>query len=77
MQQGPGLGVVAAVRRGVFDDFVAQGETAVVETLTQQDDVGQGVVDGQDDHGGEDALEDGAKDVEDVAGQPDDDEDDR
>ena len=44
--------------------------------MRQQHRVGKGVVDGQDGHGGENALEDGTEDVADVAGEPDDDEED-
>ncbi len=39
----------------------------VVEALAQQDDVGDGVVYGEDEHRRQDALEDSAEDVEDVA----------
>ncbi|KAI4141491.1 MAG: hypothetical protein LQ340_007632 [Diploschistes diacapsis] len=55
-------------------EFVGEGKAAVVEALGEEDRVGKRVVDGQDDHSGEDALEDGAEDIEDVAGQPDHDE---
>lgn len=62
----------------VFDEGlgrgVGEGEAAVVEALAKQDDVCEGVVDCQDDHGWEDALEHGSQDVEDIAGEPDDDE---
>ena len=42
--------------------------------MAQQDDICKGVVDGEDGHGGENALENGAEDVEDIAKEPDDDE---
>lgn len=62
----------------VFDERlgrgVGEGEAAVVEALAEQDDVCERVVDCQDDHGWEDALEHGSQDVEDIAGEPDDDE---
>lgn len=57
--------------------IVPQGEAPVVEALHHQDDVGNGVVDGEDDHGGQHALQHGAQDVEDIAQQPHDDELDR
>lgn len=53
---------------------VGEGEAAVVEALTEQDDVGERVVDGEDNHGRENALEHGSEDVEHIAGKPDDDE---
>lgn len=56
------------------DDLVLPREAPVVEALSEEDYVGDGVVDGQDDHGGQDALQDCAEDVEDIAGEPDDDE---
>lgn len=55
------------------DHFVLPGETPVVEALSQQDNVCNGVVYSQDDHGREHALQDGTQDVEDIAGEPDDD----
>lgn len=62
-------------RRGC--GVITPSETLVVEALPQQHEVGNGVVDGEDEHRRQDALEDGAEDVEDIAQQPDDDELDR
>lgn len=56
------------------DDLVLEGEAPVVEALPQQDHVRDGVVYGQYNHGGQDALEHGAQYVEDIAEEPDDDE---
>lgn len=55
-------------------DLVSPGKAPVVKHLAEQHHVGDGVVDGEDEHGGQDALEDGAEDVKDVAEEPDDDE---
>lgn len=49
----------------------------VHQTLQEQQNVGQGVVDGEDDHGGDDLLEDGSEHIEDVSNEPDDDEGER
>lgn len=45
--------------------------TTVMETLEQEDDVGEGIVCGKDYHGWKNALETGANDVEKVAEEPD------
>ncbi len=58
-------------------DLVLPREATVVEALEHEDDVGDGVIYGEDDHGGQNSLQDGAKDVEDIAEQPDDDKLDR
>ena len=42
--------------------------------MAKQHDICEGVVDGEDSHGGKDALQDGTEDVEDIAEEPDDDE---
>ena len=57
-----------------FRGRVGEGEAAVVEALAEQDNVRERVVDCQNDHGREDALEHGSEDVEDIAREPDDDE---
>ena len=67
--------IVLSRDRGVwFRRAVAESETTIVEDLENQNNVGQGVVDGQYDHGGQNTLKDGAQDVEDIADKPDDDE---
>ena len=62
----------------VFEEGLGGGvrerKAAVVEALSQQYYVGDCVVDGEDDHCWEHALEHGSEDVEDIACQPDDDE---
>lgn len=52
---------------GGVGGLVGEPEAAVVEALREQDGVGEGVVHGQDDHGGQHALQHGAQDVEHVA----------
>lgn len=46
---------------------VAKAEAAIVEDLCYQDDVGESVVDGQYDHGWQDALQDRTKYVENIS----------
>lgn len=78
MQQRPGLGcTTVGTAVVVVGDMVSQGEAAIVEDLAQKHNVGESVVDGENDHGGQNALQDGAEDVEDISSEPDDDEDDR
>lgn len=61
---------------GVLDRWlgIAEAEAGIVEVLAQQDNVGQRVVYGQNEHCRQDMLKHGTEDVEDVAEQPDDDE---
>jgi hypothetical protein len=73
MQQGTGFGV--AVRLTMLD-VVTQSEATVIEALSKEHNIGQSVVDGQNYHGWQDALENGTKNVKHIAGQPNDDEDD-
>lgn len=75
LQEGPALSVTIL---GLIDRLasggIAECEPTIVENLKDENDVGKGVVDSEDDHGGQDPLQDAADDVEDVARQPDDDE---
>lgn len=56
---------------------IMPSESAIVEALAEENNVGERIVNGKNDHGGEDALKDSAKDVEDISEEPDDDELDR
>lgn len=56
------------------DDLILPRKSPIIKALTQEDDVGDGIVDGQDNHGGKHALQDSTENVEDIAGEPDDDE---
>jgi len=64
-----GLAIYSRRRFGIFP-----GEPSVVKTLAKQDDIGNGVVDGEDHHGWQDSLEPSAENIEDVAEKPYDDE---
>lgn len=54
---------------------IAQSKTPVVKALGQKNDVGNSVIDGQNDHGGLDTLQDRSQNVEDIAEKPDDEKD--
>ena len=54
---------------------VREREAFVEKTLTQKHYIGEGIIDCQDRHRGEDTLQDRPKNVEDIAEEPDDDED--
>ena len=78
---GPGRGRMRAIglgwlllllRRGFR--VIPQREAPVVKALRQEHDIGDGVVDGEDDHCRQDILQNGAENVEDVAEEPDDNE---
>lgn len=49
----------------------------IPQRLRKQDDIGEGVIDSEHEHGRQDMLQDAAKDIEDVAAQPSDHEDQR
>jgi len=57
-----------------WDDFVVPSKAAVVEALAEQDYVCYRVVDCEDDHRGQNSLEHCAENVEDITGEPDDNE---
>lgn len=54
-----------------FGRWVRESKTAVEEALAKENNVGKRVVNSQDGHGGYNALEDRTNDVEDIAEEPD------
>jgi hypothetical protein len=63
-----------SVRLWWMDNLIAPGKASIVKALTQKNNIGNRVVYGENDHGGYDALQGCTKDIEDVAGKPDDEE---
>jgi hypothetical protein len=57
-----------------FWDHIPPGKASIIKALDQENDIGDRVVGGKNDHGRQNALKDGAEDVEDIPGQPNDDE---
>lgn len=51
---------------------IAQSKAPVVKALGQKNDVGNSVIDSQNEHGGLDTLQDRSQNVEDIAEKPDD-----
>lgn len=56
---------------------VRESKAAVVEALSEENDIRKGIVNRQYGHGGKNSLEDSTEYVEDITQQPDDDEDER
>lgn len=49
-------------------------EASIVKTLKEKDDIGERIIYRQNDHRGEHPLQHGTKNVEDISGKPDDEE---
>ena len=56
--------------QGYFGGCIRQSKAPVVEALGEENDIGDSIVDGQDDHRGLNFLQDGSEDVEDIAEEP-------